>query len=264
MWRVLRIVVLLLLLLTLAVSTWRTKARTTAWKETLQAVVYPMNADNSAASSAYIAQLKEEDFDDMQDFFATETARYGLKNIRPLDVHLAPELTSLPPPRPETNSALAAMQWSLQLRWWAWQHDKWQGGRPDIRLFVLYHDPAMHTRLDHSTGLDKGQMAVIKAFASKQYGRTNQVIISHELLHTLGATDKYNPQTLEPRYPQGYADPQANPRYPQHWAEIMGGRIPMSETSSAIPVNLQRTLIGAQTAQEIGLTAAVAKNARPN
>ena len=31
--------------------------------------------------------------------------------------------------------------------------------------------------------------------------RTNNVVIAHEILHTLGASDKYDPDTLAPLYP---------------------------------------------------------------
>ena len=35
----------------------------------------------------------------------------------------------------------------------------------------------------------------------------NNVIVAHEILHTFGATDKYDPATTQPRYPDGYAEP---------------------------------------------------------
>jgi hypothetical protein len=81
---------------------------------------------------------------------------------------------------------------------------------------------------------------------------SNAVIIAHELLHTVGATDKYDFATNLPRFPDGYAEPERTPRYPQAFAEIMGGRIPVSEIRADIPVTLDQTLIGAATAAEIG------------
>lgn len=254
MARYLRIALLLILLAVVALSAWRAKQRTTRWAQPLSVVVYPLNGDGSPVSARYISGLQSVNFEDMGRFLDDEARRYGRQVFRTMNLSLAPSPETLPPPIPQGGAPWEVLLWSLHLRSWAWWHDTWKGARPDIRLFIQYYDPAQHLSLDHSTGLEKGQIAVIKAFASTQYARSNQVVIIHELLHTLGATDKYDPATLLPRYPEGYAEPQAQPRYPQQWAEIMGGRIPMSTTSAAIPTNLQRTLIGPATAAEIGLT----------
>jgi len=77
------------------------------------------------------------------------------------------------------------------------------------------------------------------------------VVIAHELLHTLGATDKYDPDG-QPLYPIGFADFIAEPCYPQSMAEIMAGRIPLSPGKAEIPKNLAETVIGYATAAEIG------------
>jgi hypothetical protein len=91
----------------------------------------------------------------------------------------------------------------------------------------------------------------VHAFASPRFGGQNQVVIVHEMLHTLGATDKYDPVTEHPVYPDGYVDPGQQPLYPQYRAEIMAGSIPLSETRSKLPRNLNEVEIGAQTAVEI-------------
>lgn len=115
----------------------------------------------------------------------------------------------------------------------------------------------------HSTGISKGQIGVIHAFASRQQRRQNSVVIAHELLHTFGATDKYDLATLQPIYPQGYAEPERTPRLPQAMAEIMGGRTPIDTNSSEIPDGLADTLIGPGTAREIGMLRTAA-NTRKN
>ena len=81
--------------------------------------------------------------------------------------------------------------------------------------------------------------------------RQNNVIITHEFLHTLGATDKYDPATNRPTYPDGYADPDQQPPEPQTFAEIMAGRIPVSQTQAKIPESLNDVVIGELTAKEI-------------
>jgi len=76
--------------------------------------------------------------------------------------------------------------------------------------------------------------------------------MAHELLHTFGATDKYDLATGLPQYPDGFADPQLSPRYPQQLAEIMAVKTPLSATEARMPDNLADERVGAVTAREIG------------
>jgi hypothetical protein len=94
-------------------------------------------------------------------------------------------------------------------------------------------------------------LAVVHAFASPRLGGQNQVVMVHELLHTLGASDKYDPATERPLYPDGFVDPQQQPLYPQYRAEVMAGSIPLSETRWEMARNLNEVEIGFKTAQEI-------------
>lgn len=74
----------------------------------------------------------------------------------------------------------------------------------------------------------------------------------HEILHTLGATDKYDLSNGIPQYPEGFADSQQQPLYPQLKAELMGGRIAISKNETEIPASLKSVVIGSKTAKEIG------------
>jgi hypothetical protein len=78
------------------------------------------------------------------------------------------------------------------------------------------------------------------------------VVLAHELLHTLNATDKYDLANGQPIYPDGFAEPSSTPRYPQKLAELMGGYVPISEMKSITPTSLDETVIGEKTAREIG------------
>jgi len=80
------------------------------------------------------------------------------------------------------------------------------------------------------------------------------VVIAHEFLHTLGATDKYDRASAQPLAPDGLAEPDRSPLYPQKKAEIMGGRIPRTEDDAVVPQSLKYVVIGPLTAQEIRLT----------
>jgi hypothetical protein len=87
---------------------------------------------------------------------------------------------------------------------------------------MLFHDPARTNPLPNSTGLAKGQIALIHAFANPEQRGQNAVVIAHELLYVFGASDKYDPATLQPHWPDGYAEPARDPATrsarPRSWA----------------------------------------------
>lgn len=253
MFRNIRILILLLILATVALGSWRANSRLTAWEHTVHVAIYPIAADDSPATSRFIGELAGEDFADVARWLQEQSDRHGRTVLQPVALRFAPPLAAMPPLPPERPSTLAAILWSLHLRWWAWRHDRIAGPQPQVRLFVLFHDPERTSALPHSTGLNKGRIGVIHAFASRPQRRQNAVVIAHELLHTFGASDKYDLATLQPIYPAGYAEPALSPRLPQRMAEIMGGRVPIDAQHAEIPASLADTVIGAETAREIGL-----------
>lgn len=141
------------------------------------------------------------------------------------------------------------------MRWWAGSvTDAQDDPPPDVRIFVRYHEPETDFMLENSVGMQKGMVGIVNAYASRRQTEMNNVIIAHEFLHTLGATDKYDTESGLPRYPMGYAEPQRDPIWPQRYAEIMGGRIAVSELDAMIPQSLHFVVIGPITAEEIRLT----------
>lgn len=249
-----RILILLLILATVALGAWRVNSRLTAWEHTIHVAIYPIAGDDSPATARFIGELSNDDFADIAQWLQEQSDAHGRTVLQPVAIRVAPPVAALPPPAPQQASALDAIVWSLQMRWWASRHDRIDGPKPHIRLFVLFHDPERSSHLPHSTGLSKGQIGVIHAFASRQQRRQNAVVIAHEMLHTFGASDKYDPATGLPLWPQGYAEPDKSPRLPQTRAEIMGGRVPIDEQRADIPAGLADTVIGAETAREIGLS----------
>jgi len=250
-FRKIRILILLLILLFVAMQTWLTHMRSTDWQQTLWVVVYPINGDGSLVTARYIDALDEQTFDDIEEFFVTEGERYGLGIHEPLTIKLAPQISSQPPMPPQGGNMLDVVAWSLKLRYWSWKNDNYTGPAPDIQMFVKYFDPSVNRRLGHSLGLKKGMVGVVNAFASRQYAGSNNFVIAHELLHTVGASDKYDPETNLPLYPVGFADPDRQPLYPQRKAEVMAGRIPLSQSKALTPRSLRSVVIGVATATEI-------------
>jgi hypothetical protein len=249
--RNLRIGLLTLVLVIVAGQTWLERRRSTRWSEPLFVSVYPIAADDSPVTRRYVAGLDAGRFTPIDAFFRREAARHGLRLEEPVKTRLRAPLDRLPPPRSSDDGVLRTIVWSLQLRYWAWK----QSGRvhepEDIRLFVLYHDPALTPSVPHSLGMREGLIGVVYAFAEQSMSAANDVIIAHELLHTLGATDKYDLATDAPRFPDGFGDPRQQPLYPQRTAELMAGRRMLDAGHWEQPLGLDEVVIGPATAAEI-------------
>jgi hypothetical protein len=247
----LRILFLLAVLLMVSLVTWQDRYRSTRWREPLFAAVYPIAADDSPVTRAYLEALDAEGFKSIDEFFVREARRYHLRIEEPVKTRLRSELKERPPERRADGGILATAFWSLRLRYWAWRVSGNAREPEDIRMFVLFHDPALTPVVPHSLGLTKGLIGVVYAFASPAMSGANNVVIAHELLHTLGASDKYNPVNDAPRFPDGYGDPRQIPVYPQLTAEVMAGRRMLSATQWEQAQSLDETVIGPSTALEI-------------
>ena len=255
MWKTVRMGILLLVLLGVATHTWLDKVTTQSWKATLWVGIFPLNADASPAAQQYIAGLAPRDFEDIESFFEQEAHRFGKDIARPVRIELYPQSDRLPPALEPRAGPLAIAWWSLKLRWFAARATRVPGRAPPrIRIFVLYHDPSTLQSVPDSHGLQKGLIGVVHAFADRRLAGSNNIVIAHELMHTLGATDKYDLATGAPLFPNGFADPDSHPLYPQARAEIMAGRLAMSADDFEMPRSLRNVVVGPATAAEIRWT----------
>jgi len=254
MFKAFRITVLLLILFFVAFGTWLTQARSTDWNNSLWVKVYPVNADGSDTSQDYIDSLEVDDFTAIESFVAQEIGKYGHTLARPVRIELGRQIYEQPPVVGDNPGPLDIALWSLKMRWWAGSVAGPQDNPdPDVRIFIRYHAPDGQIELENSVGLQKGMVGIVNAYAGRREASVNNVIIAHEFLHTLGATDKYEPGTGQPEFPLGFAEPDRNPLYPQELAEIMGGRIALSKLDAVVPKSLKYVIIGTETAKEIRL-----------
>ena len=247
-----RIFILMLILFFVAADAWLTRMRSSDWDRALWVVVYPIAAEPHVDVKEYIPSLSAEGFSGIERFMADQGALYGLSLSEPIEIDIAPPIADMPPLPPHDGGVFEVIVWSLRLRYWAMVSDSYDGPKPHIRVFVLYHRAEEGRRLAHSTGLQKGMISLVHAFAERALEQKNNVVIAHEILHTLGATDKYDLNTGLPYYPLGYADAGQQPLFPQRRAELMAARIPVSKIEARMPSSLNEVVIGKATALEIG------------
>ena len=252
MFRFLRIAVLLTILLVVAGNQFLTGSRFSSWEKPLWVTIYPVLLDSGADIRRYAENLKPDSFQEIGAFIKQQAARHGRQLDNPVVIQVARPLTTLPPELPAENSGLGVALWSLKMRWWSFRNGGQDGLAPDdIRMFVLYQKGKSNGPLERSVGIQNGSYGVVNAVASLQMTARNRIVITHELLHILGASDKYDLSTGQPFAPDGLANPGQSPLYPQKRAEIMGGRIATSATRWRRPATLKSCVIGAKTAAEI-------------
>jgi hypothetical protein len=254
-WKVIRISALLIVLLVVAANAWLDRASTTSWERTLWVGIFPMNADGSEVAEKYVRGLTVDDFAGIEQFFERETQRHGVRIDRPIRIELYPSPAKLPPALPADANPLQTIWWSLKMRLFASGAADVPGRAPShIRVFVLYHDPEKTQSVPHSLGLQKGLIGLVHAYAARSMAASNNIVIAHETMHTVGATDKYELTSGGPIYPAGFAEPDRDPRYPQRYAEIMAGQRAISESEHEMPDSLRDVIVGDMTAAEIGWT----------
>jgi len=255
-FKLMRVVALLSILFVLVVGTWMTERRLASWERPTTVTIYPIAADDDPHTAKYVDSLLASDFGPINEFMEREMRPYGISLTPTFHFHLAEPGNRLPPDIPDQFSPAAIAWWSLKMRFWAWMQDFNDDLiQPDIQMFLLYHGANSRSEVEISVGMRKGRYGVVNLYAQRSMHPRNLVVFTHELMHVMGASDKYVLTTGEPEYPFGFADPTQKPLFPQTRAEIMGGRIPITSFSSEMPSSLQACKIGRLTAEEIGFMA---------
>ena len=251
MWKNIRVACLLIVLLIVAMNAYRDQNQD--WNKPTNILLHPINADGLASTQQYIQHLQHNDFAVVKQYLEESSQEYRGQSSYFI-VQVGRELHQTPPKMSEQPSLLNNILWSLKFRFYAWKQHESVDGAPSLTLYLNFYDPKHTKELKHSTALERGRIGSVNLFASQKQAAQNNVVLTHELLHGFGATDKYSLNTGEPIFPIGYANADQHPLYPQTEAEIMGGRIPLSEHKSKMPNDLEQTVIRQLTAQEIGWT----------
>jgi hypothetical protein len=122
----------------------------------------------------------------------------------------------------------------------------------DSRVYVVVRPPAKEAvRLVEGMSQQNGRVGTVSVELADDMADLALFVASHELFHTLGASDKYDAQGRV-LVPGGLVEPAKNPLYPQRYAEIMARNRPLSLTEEVLPETLDELAVGRDTALEIG------------
>ena len=248
--RHIRYLILLSILALVAYNEFWTLYKIRQWQTPLAVNIFAVNADREISTKRYIDQLNTRTFKPVEQFLNQQADQYQILTPA-FHVNWRGQL-SVSPPLPDTEpGVMDNIVWSLKFRAWSW-YQQWNGdfADADINLYVRYFSLDSKQSLEHSVGLKQGMIGIINAFSSPKYAGSNNVVIAHELMHTLGALDKYDGNNF-PVHPEGFADPYQQPLFPQIRTEIMGGRMPLNPSRAITPHDLTQVIIGPYTAREI-------------
>jgi len=197
----------------------------------------------------------EERVPELERALEREFERYG-GGFRPFRFQRfgpVPEREAPPRASPEPGP-LEPLRVSYALLWFARHSDAAArvAGDFDGKIYVVLSPPRSAKRaLVEGLGQDGGRIAVTNIELSEDSVDFGLFVITHELLHLLGASDRYAADGTA-TLPDGLGDPEREPLYPQDSAEVMArGRV-LEPGREVPPSDLDELRVGPWTAAEIG------------
>ena len=253
-----RVGVLLAILAGVLLWAWRDVRQRRArndWDHTLVVAIVLVRLErvDDAAVAALRAQLPA-----LEDRLSAELTRYRAGAPHPFRFELiAPVDGRAPPPAPSSDGPIDLVQYSLALSGYVKEIDALAGLDPDVydaRIYLVLRRPRRELRtLAEGRSEQGGRIGVVEVEIDSEADGAHLplVVVAHELMHTLGATDKYD-AAGRTAIPLGLAEPDLVPRFPQRFAEIMARNRPVSATEERVPDGFAQIAVGAETAREIG------------
>jgi hypothetical protein len=187
---------------------------------------------------------------------ASEYHRYGGRLERPVIFTLygPVNVDKTAPADPDSDiPSLARHAYEL----WRWTHAVDKGSELparsfDSRIYLVMRAPreAGVQWVEGSSELG-GRVGVAKVELDVSSVDLALFVASHELLHTLGASDKYD-ASGRALIPSGLVEPDRVPRYPQRFAEVMARNLVLGPKSERPPESIAELGVGIATAREIG------------
>jgi len=121
----------------------------------------------------------------------------------------------------------------------------------DSRIYVVADPARGSANFVDGFGEAHGRVGVARIDLNAETVDLALFVATHELFHTLGASDKYD-EDGRTSLPFGLPEPDLVPRFPQRYAEIMARNRVLSATNEVPPDSLAELRVGRFTAEEIG------------
>jgi hypothetical protein len=250
-----RVAVLLVVLAGVLLYAWkdvtRRRART-AWRRPLNVALVLVRLGDPDERN--IEQLRAR-VPALEARFTEERTRHTGDAMQPFVLHVQGPVDAAEAPPTLREGGAAALVTHTYARWrWVSRIDaraRLESGAFDVRIYLVARPARGRTQKIEGDGEQGGRIGVVEVELGDEMADFALFVAAHELLHTLGATDKYDLR-LQPILPDGLAEPDLRPLYPQRYAEIMAGRRVVAPGTDAPPASLAELFVGDGTAREIG------------
>jgi len=252
----LRLGVLLGLLAATASWAWldvRSRRARTEWQRPLEVAVALVQLGNVDPNALRSLRAR---FPALEARLRDEYHRHGGQLPRPVNFTLFGPVTvdRAPPADPDTTLLSLARHAYEQ---WRWTHAVDVGSNLpargfDSRIYLLVRAPrdSRQSWVEGSSELG-GRVGVARIELGPSTVDLALFVVTHELFHTLGASDKYdaNGRAL---IPDGLVEAERVPLYPQRYAEVMTRNLVIAAGSERPPDSLAELGVGTLTAHELG------------
>ena len=255
-----RVGVLLAILAGVLLWGWRdvrSRRARNAWDHTLTVAILLVRLEpiDDVAVAALRKQLPA-----LEERLSAELARYRPGAPHPFRFELKdPVDGTAPPPAPASDGPVDLAMYAYALDSYVSDVDKRAGldaSLYDVRIYVSLRRPRQaEVTLAEGRSQQGGRIGIVEVEldTDAEGAHLPLVVVAHELMHTLGATDKYDAsgRTL---VPLGLAEPDRVPIFPQRYAEVMARNRPISATVEKVPESFAQIAVGPVTAREISWT----------
>lgn len=250
-----RVSVLLAVLAIVLLYAWHDVARRRArnkWEEplTIGLVVVRQGPVDAAAVAKLAGRVRA-----LEDRLASEFRRRG-GGFAPIRfVTYGPVDAATPPPPAPVEDGVVELVRHTFARWrWTRAIDAEADVRArglDGRLYVVARPAEGDTQTVEGLSEQGGRVGIALVELDEEMVDFALFVATHELFHTLGASDQYGPDGRA-KDPGGFAEPDRRPRWPQRWAEVMARARPVAPGVEETPESLDELAVGDATAREIG------------
>lgn len=253
-----RIALLLVLLVAVASWGWSTRDRLESrkdWSRTLRVGVVVLEMD---PIDPQVVGMFESRLNDLESLFSDEFQRLTGERLSPFEFRVvgSVRIDSRPPPMPEPDAGIVDNLKTTRAldRFLEEPADelKLNPRHFDSVIWVVASDPGESAERRFVEGLAEfgGDRGLVRVELDPSMDVLAAAAVGHELLHTLGATDKYGAQG--PVTGDGFYESSREPLYPQERAEIMAREIPTGPGVARLPDFIAELGVGRRTAIEIG------------
>src|SRR4051812_44700124 len=191
-------------------------------------------------------------FPALESRIAAEYRRFGGALARPVSfTTFGPVSVDRPPPTDPDGGIMSLARHAYEQ--WRWTRAVDRGSRLDSgsfdsRIYVVVRAPGDATRSwVEGSSEHGGRVGVARIELERSTVGLALFVVTHELFHTLGASDKYDEQGRA-QIPAGLVEPERVPLYPQRFAEVMTRNLVLAPGVERPPESIGELGVGSETA----------------